>query len=99
MKLLALPKQNKKGFQALSSIIMTIVLVALVLGVGFMVLSEYQEQLDEGSTAYNATGEIVTALATMPGWITILIIVAIAGIVIAYLMGWFGGGRRRIGGA
>jgi len=89
--------KNKKGFQALSGIIMTIVLVALVLGVGFMVLSQFQKQLTPSSSEANATGEIITALATVPGWISILIIVAIAGIVIAYLMGWFGGGKKRRG--
>lgn len=86
--------KNKRGFAALSGIIMTIVLVAIVLGVGFMVLSQFQEQMTSGSAEYNATSEIVESLSTVPGWITILIIVAVAGIVIGYLTGWFGGRKR-----
>lgn len=87
--------KNKKGFAQLQGLIMSIVLIAIILAIGFVVLTQFQTTLGlqsaNASAAYNSTGAIITALTTIPTWITILILVAIAGIVLSYLMGFFGG--------
>jgi len=91
--------KNKKGFAQLQGLIMSIVLIAIVLAIGFVVLTQFQQVIGttgapNASAAYNATGAIITSLTTIPTWITILILVAIAGIVLSYLMGFFGGRQR-----
>jgi predicted RND superfamily exporter protein len=64
--------------------IMAIVGVAVILAVGLIVLSELQSSAETNSEAANATGTIITKLATVPTWIGILITVALAFIVLSY---------------
>lgn len=82
---------NVQGF------VLTIVGVGVVLAVGLIVLSELQTTALVGgvtggaaTAASNATGTIITKLATVPTWIGILITVALAFIV----LGYFYGGKR-----
>jgi len=72
---------NIQGF------ILAIVGVAVVLAVGLIVLSELQNSTTAGSDAYNATGSIITKLGTVPTWIGILIVVALAFIVLSFFSG------------
>ena len=46
------------------------------------------------SKGYNSTQSIVTALTGIPTWISIIILVAITGTVLAVLLGAFGGRER-----
>jgi len=76
---------NIQGF------IMAIVGVAVMLAVGLIVLSELQTSARVGgvaggatTVASNATGTIITRMATIPTWIGILITVALAFIVLGY---------------
>ncbi len=83
---------GRKGIAGLDKIVMALVLVTIVLGVGLMVLTEFQNAMTSGSSAYNATGTLIEKLGGMPTWIGILIIVIMAGYVIRSL-GVFGGGK------
>ena len=69
---------NIQGF------IMAIVGVAVVLAVGLIVLGELKGSTTTNSTSYNATGEIITKLATVPTWIGIIIVVSLAFIVLGF---------------
>ena len=81
---------NIQGF------ILAIVGVAVVLAVGLIVLAELQNSQVTGAaacnstvttgcgSAYNATGSIITKLGTVPTWIGILIVVALAFIVLSF---------------
>lgn len=97
MENLNLKKKNKKGFQAIQGIILTLVVITVTLAVGLMILGKLNEKLTAGSAEANATRELITELGKLPTYIGILIIVAIFGVIIAYLVGWLGGrgGRRR----
>jgi len=75
---------NKGQVGNVQGFIMAIVGVAVVLAVGLIVLSELKGSTTENSSAYNATGTIVTKLATVPTWIGILITVSLAFIVLGY---------------
>ena len=75
---------NIQGF------VMSIVGVAVVLAVGLIVLSELKGSTTTDSAEYNATGTIITKLATVPTWIGILITVSLAFIVLGY---FYGGSR------
>ena len=98
MKLL---KKGQVG--GLQGFILSIVTVAIVLAVGLIMLSELQAtQVTNTGTglagcnststnacgaAYNSTGTIITKLATVPTWIGIIIIVALAFIVLSFFIG------------
>jgi len=85
-------KMMKKGQAGnIQGFIMAIVGVAVILAVGLIVLGELQTSAHVGgvttgatTTASNATGSIITKLATVPTWIGILITVALAFIVLGY---------------
>ena len=82
-------KLMKKGqVGGIQMFIMAIVGVAVILAVGLIVLAELQTAALDSSggitNASEATGSIITKLATVPTWIGILITVALAFIVLGY---------------
>lgn len=83
--------KNKRGLAAITGVIIAIVLAALVLVVGLKIMGTLKTGLATNSTEYEATEKLIDVVAGIPDWIGILVIVAIAGIAIAYLTGWFGG--------
>ena len=88
-------KLLRKGqIGGLQSFILSIVTVAIVLAIGLIVLTELQTAARVGGTtsgaitnASVATGSIITKLATVPTWIGIIIIVALAFIVLSFFIG------------
>lgn len=79
-----LSKNNKKGqLGTLQSIIITLVVVGIVLGIGFLVLEAFADQMTAGSEAESAVNETIVALATIPTWLSIIVILAIVGILLA----------------
>lgn len=76
--------QYKKGqVGTLQGIIITLVIVGIVLGVGFMVLEEFHDQMDTGSDAQLAVNDTIAALDNVPTWLGIIVIVAVVGILLA----------------
>ena len=76
--------KSKKGqIGTLQSIIITLIIVGMVLGVGFLVLEEFSGQLTAGTGGSDAVLNTTEALAEIPGWLSIIVIVAIVGIVLA----------------
>lgn len=76
--------KSKKGqIGTLQSIIITLVIIGIVLGVGFLVLEEFQDQMTAGSQAEDGVNETINALATIPTWLTIIVLIAIVGIILA----------------
>jgi hypothetical protein len=84
---------NKKGqaMNQLQGFILGIVGVAIVLAVGLIVLSNLSDAAKVGgvstgatTTASNATDSIVTKLATVPTWMGIVIVVALAFVVLGF---------------
>ena len=89
MKLL---KRAQMG--GMQGFILSIVTVAIVLAIGLIVLNELSAASTSDGTstgtataATNATNTIITKLATVPTWIGIIIIVALAFIVLSFFMG------------
>ena len=91
---------NKKGFiDQIKAVVVGIAVVALVIAIGFVILAQMKAQIvsTEGlnagtvsnSSATNATNVMITALSQIPGWMPILILVAIGGLVIGAVM-YFG---------
>ncbi len=75
---------NKKAqLGTLQTIIITLVVVGIILGIGFLVLEEFYDQMTSGSEAALAVNETIVAMATIPTWLSIIVILAIVGILLA----------------
>ena len=87
---------NKKGnINQLFPAVLALVLVGVLLGAGLMILSSFQTAAGASTAAANATGSVITAMATLATtWLPIIVVVIAAGIVLAILLGAFGGKQR-----
>lgn len=72
---------NMQGF------IVGIVVVGVTLVIGIYITSTIQGTLPAGTAAANAAGDVTDALATGTPWITILVVVGFAVIVLGMLSG------------
>ena len=72
-----------------------IAVLAIVLVVGFLIMTQVKSQIGTiesitvtnatqcaASTSCTAVGTLQTALATVPGWVPIIVIVAIGGLIL-----------------
>jgi phosphotransferase system glucose/maltose/N-acetylglucosamine-specific IIC component len=76
--------RNKRGqLGNLQGIIMTLVVVGILVGVGYLVLSKFMEQMDAGSDAEAGVNATIQAFDTIPEFLPIIIIVAVVGILLA----------------
>ena len=79
---------QRKEVEDIQGFILSIVGIGVILAVGLIVLGQLQTQslgaAGVTTLASNATGSILTQLATVPNWIGILITVALAFIVLGY---------------
>lgn len=75
---------SKKGqLGGLQTIIMTLVVVGILLGIGFLVLEEFMDQMDSGSEAKAGVNATIQAVKKIPTWLSIIVILAIVGILLA----------------
>ena len=79
----SLLKSKKAQLGTLQSIIITLVVVGIVLGIGFLVLEEFMDQMDSGSEAESGVNDTITAMGKIPSWLSIIVILAIVGILLA----------------
>jgi len=86
-------KMNNKGqIDALQPLITALVVIAIVLVVGFLIFAEVKDQVytidslnsthNESSYGYNATMDVTNAIADIPGWLPIIIVVVIGALLI-----------------
>ena len=87
-------KMNNKGqIDALQPLIVALVVIAIVLVVGFLIFAEVQDQIvsidsvDETNTStwsygYNASSDVTNAMADVPGWLPIIVVVVIGALLI-----------------
>ena len=88
---------NKKGnISTLYPTIMSLILVGILLGAGLMILGEFKGAMTPNSTEANATGDVITSISGLAStWLPVIVVVIAAGIVLAILLGAFGGGKRK----
>jgi len=79
----SLLKAKKAQIGTLQTIIITLVVIGIVLGIGFLVLEEFMDQMDAGSEAEAGVNDTIKALGEIPEWLTIVVILAIVGILLA----------------
>ncbi len=91
-------KNSKKGFsiQDMSSIGITLVVTAIVVGIGATILSSIQNTQTVGSVAYNSSGYGLTGLQTLSSYMPTIALVAVAAVVIGIILVFFtqGGGKK-----
>ena len=74
----------------MQTFIVGIVIVGVTLVVGIFISSEISDQMTENSSAQNAANDLVTALSGGTAWITILVVVGFATIVLGMLTSGLG---------
>lgn len=105
MKPLRMLQQKKGALEDVSKIGIALLTVGMVIAIAFLILSTVLTQIGttEGitvtnltqcqtSASCNATTETMSALATLPGWLSIIVIVAIGAMIIG-LIAMFRKGR------
>lgn len=80
--------KNKRGqLGNLQGIILTLVVVGILVGVGFLVLAKLRDSVGgtaaAPSEAYTGVNDTITAFAQIPAFLPIVIIVAVVGILLA----------------
>jgi len=83
MKSLTKSLTRRGQIGTLQSIILTLVVIGIILGIGFLVLEEFEDQMDAGSAAESGVNDTIHALKEIPEWLTIIVILAIVGILLA----------------
>ena len=86
-------KMNKKGaftIQDLSGLGVTLVVTAVVLGIGATILANIQATQTAGSVAANATGYGLAGLNTLSSYLPTVALVAVAAVVIGIILVFFG---------
>jgi len=87
-------KMNNKGqITALQPLIVALVIIGIVLVVGFLIFAKVQDQIvsidsvneSNSSTfsySYNSSQDVTNAMADIPGWLPIIIVVVIGALLI-----------------
>ena len=79
----------------LYTIILTLVLVGMILGVGLLVLDKFQSTTGLSTNAVTALNNTQNAIAEIPNnWLIVVVVVAVGAIVIGLLVKSFAGGSR-----
>lgn len=74
---------KKAQIGTLQSIIITLVVIGIVLGIGFLVLEEFMDEMTAGSEAEQGVNDTINALNEVPTWLSIIVIIAVVGILLA----------------
>jgi ABC-type antimicrobial peptide transport system permease subunit len=81
----------------LQSFIISVVIVGVTLVIGIYITSEIGSQMDDASAAANAASDVVDALATGTSWISILVVVGFATIILTMLTSGLGSAAETAG--
>ncbi|RLJ06644.1 MAG: hypothetical protein DRP18_00175 [Candidatus Aenigmatarchaeota archaeon] len=91
---------DKRGQMDATSIAVTVVILVTVTAIGAYIANEIYTiaAVTSGSSFYTAAQKVPSIMNTSYGLLLILVIAAIAGVIITYLLGAFGGAGGRRGG-
>lgn len=81
----------------LQSFIISVVIVGVTLVIGIYISDQIGTQMDDNSAAQNAAEEVVTALSTGTSWISILVVVGFATIILTMLTSGLGSAAESAG--
>jgi len=81
----------------LQSFIISVVIVGVTLVIGIYISDQIGDQMTADSAAANAADEVVTALSTGTSWISILVVVGFATIILTMLTSGLGQAANEAG--
>lgn len=81
----------------LQSFIISVVIVGVTLVIGIYISDQIGDQMVANSAAANAADEVVTALATGTSWVSILVVVGFATIILTMLTSGLGNAAESAG--
>lgn len=85
------PMTNKGQVNKLTGFALVLVVFTVVLAIGLSVLSKLNDNLTAGTAEQNATADIIGYMAEIPGWIPVIIVAMVGGIVLFLVIKQFGG--------
>ena len=68
-----------------TTLVWGIVGLGFSIGVGLMILSGFKGGMVDNTAEYNATDTVITSLSTAPTWVSIIVVVAFAGLVYGFV--------------
>jgi hypothetical protein len=81
----------------LQSFVISVVIVGITLVIGIYISDQIGSQMDTGSAAQNAAYDVVDALSTGTSWISILVVVGFATIILTMLTSGLGSAAAEAG--
>jgi len=82
-------KRKKKGqLSFMSSQVLSYVVVAIVVAVGAIILTGFQDNVDNTSTAYTIIAHGLTGMSTFGSWLTLIAVVVAAVVILGFVMGF-----------
>lgn len=81
-------KKNKKGIAVLYGYVMWFILLAILLGIGLLVLEKLATEVNEsggvhqGEKAYTSVNDSIAEISSYSDWFGIIVIVTVAAVVI-----------------
>jgi len=75
-------KKGQMGIGNLQNVVWLLVVIGIMLAIGLVVLSELKDTSSVEGDAETALNETIDAVAEIPGWLTIIVIVVIAAIIL-----------------
>ena len=96
LKLRSITNKKGMGIGDLYPIILTIAVVAILLGIVMYILDEFGDQMTSNSSAANATDDIIDDFVDFVPWIGIILLVVAAAIVLGVVISSFAGKRGRV---
>ena len=96
----SLSKYNKKGqLGNLQGIVLTLVIIGILLAAAFLILEEFRDETEsistEGTaaTSYQGINDTIEAMTTIPDLLTLIVLIAIIGIILAVVFNVIPGAR------
>ena len=86
---------DKKGafeIDQLQSVVITLVVIGIVLGLGVIVLGEFMDETDD-ATATDRINETLQAVGSIGGWLSLIVLVVVIGIILAIVFRVLPGAR------
>ncbi len=74
-----------KGVMELGDLALGLLFVAIVIGTTLVVLEGFSDQLTAGGAAQNAVNDLADEVSGLVGWVGVIILVAVAAIIFAYV--------------
>jgi len=94
------PLNNKKGqLGNLQGIILTLVIVGILIGAGFLILEKFRDEVEgiasdnTSAASYQGINDTIDAMTTVPDLLGLIILIALVGIILAVVFNVIPTGR------